>query len=167
MAKFKTKVVTDEAQVPASFFKLSTRYQTHSREHSALVHAVRSGHVPACKLVRTTGDWKTGRLFLCAASAEAFLLERFAPKPVHPTMDVSSVEELVATVPEPEDNGMTGEQAIALTARLRHLEIAIHDLTAAMQLQTEALAKSQKSEYEYGFVDPAGVWHGELPEGSA
>ena len=167
MAKFKTTVVTDESQVPATYVKLSTRYPVHSREHSALVHALRGGHVPACKLVRTTGDWKTGRLFVCAASAEAFLRERYAPKPVHPSMDVSSVEELVASVPPPAQRSMTEEQAEVSTSRLWRLEIAVNDLTAALQLQTEVLNNKPKDEYEYGFVDAAGEWHGELPEGSA
>jgi len=164
LTKHKTTVVTDESQVPATYVKLSTRYPVHSREHSALVHAVRGGHVPACKLVRTTGDWKTGRLFVCAASAEAFLRERYAPKPVHPTMDVSSVEELVASVPPPPQRSMTEEQAEVLTARLWRLEVAVNDLTAAMQLQTEALNNKAKAECEYGFAEE---WHGELPEGSA
>lgn len=167
MTKHKTTVVTDESQVPATYVKLSTRYPVHSREHSALVHAVRGGHVPACKLVRTTGDWKTGRLFVCAASAEAFLRERYAPKPVHPSMDVSSVEELVASVPQPPERGMSEKQAFLLTERLWSLELAIQDLTAALQLQTEALNNKPKDEYEYGFVDAAGEWHGELPEVSA
>ena len=135
MAKFKTRIVTREEDVPAGFVRLTSCYKVRSPEHSAICHARKAGLIETYKLVRTEGDFKKGALFIIPEQVAAFLSAKADAKKQR------TEESVVVPVKEvflPAGTDFDMRWAVTeLTAAMKELARSMSEMKVAMDLRAE------------------------------
>jgi hypothetical protein len=140
---YTTKIITTIDDVPAdhvspAVFRELFPHVSPVAIQKAISDAHMDGHVRACKLVRTLGELKNGRVFVHKGDTVAFLDGRYGTKDEGPQCDEVVVKEIAAPAPAPVVDAVS---AADLLFAIRRLTVAVHDLSAAMALKSEAVCE--------------------------
>lgn len=165
MAKHRTLIVTDSAQVPDGYVPVTSLRGKASRKWKTVAKAISDAHaageIRAVKLVRCLGELKTGRVFVHPGDTDEFLRARWGddwnrkdepvaePTPLAVKADcdaewpVDTLRDEVfhlacKTKASAECVERLTDEVTGLIACMNTLRETVSDLVAAMQLRTES-----------------------------
>jgi hypothetical protein len=133
---YATKVITTIDDVPADYvpardFNAQFPHIKRGTLQKMISDAHMLGHIRAVKLVRTLGDLKTGRVFVHRDDTRQFLEAHYRRQAEW----AAASRTVVAPPPAPVASG----ELPGLLAAIRTLTVAVENLTAAVELKSEAM----------------------------